>query len=95
MKSVIEYLNECKQMADHNRLCYSATYGMDTPKPGYEKQFQEAVRDGEIADELIAMVSYPNSDRLIQSVELPPYSATREQIRDAMRKIRVEEKENG
>ena len=65
MKSVIEYLNECKQMADHNRMCYSATYGMDTPKPGCEKEFQEAVRDGEIADELINMVS--NLDRGTES----------------------------
>ena len=56
MKSVIEYLHECKTMANHNLLCYSATYGMDTPKPGYEEQFQEAVRDGEIVDELIDMV---------------------------------------
>lgn len=57
MKSVLEYLHECKQMADHNRLCYSATYGMDMPKSGYEKEFREAVRDSEIVDELIAMVS--------------------------------------
>lgn len=63
MKSVLEYLNECKQMADHNRFCYSATYGMDTPKPGYETEFQEAVRDGEIVDELINIVLYP--DRVV------------------------------
>lgn len=93
MKSVLEYLHECKQMADHNRLCYSATYGMDTPKPGYKAEFQEAVRDGEIVDELIAMVLTP--DRLIQSVELPPYSATKEQIQEATRKIRAEEKKIG
>lgn len=43
-------------MAWHNRLCYSKTYGMDTPKDRYEKEFANAVRDCEIVDELIAMV---------------------------------------
>lgn len=56
MKTTLQYLSERKDMAWHNRFCYSKTYGMDTPKDGYEKEFAEAVRDCEIVDELIAMV---------------------------------------
>ena len=56
MKTVLEYLKECHDMALHNQLCYSATYAMDTPTKGYEKEYAEAVRDGQIVDELTAMV---------------------------------------
>ncbi|ADY54885.1 hypothetical protein Sgly_2985 [Syntrophobotulus glycolicus DSM 8271] len=56
MKTILQYLKEQKDMAWHNRLCYSKTYGMDTPKEGYEKEFAEAVRDCEIVEELIALV---------------------------------------
>lgn len=56
MKTVREYLQERKDMANHNLFCFSATYGMDRPKEGKEEQFTEAVRDCEIVDELIAMV---------------------------------------
>ena len=56
MKTVLECLEECQQIAKHNQFCYSATYAMDTPKEGYAKEFAESVRDGEIVDELIAMV---------------------------------------
>jgi len=56
MKTVLEYLRERKEMADHNLFCNSATYAMDTPKKGYEERFAEATRDGEIVDELIALV---------------------------------------
>lgn len=57
MKTIMGYLEECKEMAWHNRLCYSKTYSMDTAKDGYEKEFSEAVRDCEIVDELIALVN--------------------------------------
>lgn len=56
MKTVLEYLKECLDMAQHNQLCYSATYAMDRPKVGFEREYAEAVRDGQIVDELIAMV---------------------------------------
>lgn len=56
MKTILQYLQEQKEMAWHNRLCYSKTYGMDTPKEGYARNFVEAVRDCEIIEELIALV---------------------------------------
>ncbi len=56
MKTVLQYLTEQRDMAWHNRLCYSKTNGMDAPKEGYEKEFAEAVRDCEIVEELIALV---------------------------------------
>lgn len=54
MKTILEYLNECKDMACHNLLCYSKTYGMDTPKEGYEEHFAEAQRDLEIVNLLMS-----------------------------------------
>lgn len=56
MKSILEYLNECKDMAANNQLCYSNSLLMNGPKEGFEKEYAEAVRDGQIVDELIAMV---------------------------------------
>jgi hypothetical protein len=56
MKTVLNYLDEQKQMAWHNRLCYSKSYDMEAPKDGYEKEFDNAVRDCEIVDELIQIV---------------------------------------
>lgn len=56
MKTILEYLNEKKDMAWNNRLCCSKTYGMDAPKEGQEKNFAEAVRDCEIVEELILLV---------------------------------------
>lgn len=56
MKTVLEYLQERKNIALHNLFCYSKTYSMDTPKNGYEKEFAGAVRDCEIVEELIALV---------------------------------------
>ena len=57
MKTITEYLRERREMADHNLFCYSATYAMDRPKEGCEKEFAEAVRDGEIVDELMALAA--------------------------------------
>lgn len=54
--ATLKYLRKCQDMAWNNRFCYSATYGMNTPKEGYEKKFGEAVRDCEIIDELIALM---------------------------------------
>jgi hypothetical protein len=56
MKTKLQYLQEQKDRAWHNRLCCSRTYAMDTPKEGLEKKFAEAVRDCEIVEELIALV---------------------------------------
>lgn len=56
MKSVLEYLSEQKDMAWHNRLCYTDPYGINTPKEGQETQFAESIRDCEIIDELIELV---------------------------------------
>lgn len=56
MKTVLEYLNERLELAQHNRLCYSENYAMSRPRLGFEKEWAEAARDIEIAEELIAMV---------------------------------------
>lgn len=63
MKTVHEYLNECRDMAWNNRLCYSKTYGMDAPRDGDEEAFTECVRDCEIVDFIIGLVK--NIDREI------------------------------
>lgn len=57
MKTVQEYLKERETMAWHNRLCYSKNFLMNEPKQGYEKEFEESVRDCEIVKELIEMAS--------------------------------------
>lgn len=57
MKTILQYLTEQKDMAWHNRLCYSKTYSMETPKEGYEKNFAEAVRDCVLIDEIIQIVT--------------------------------------
>lgn len=53
MKTVLEYLDQCKNMACHNLLCYSDNYAMTKAKPGLEKQFEDARRDCEIAATLV------------------------------------------
>lgn len=62
MKSITDYLNEQKEMAWHNRLCYSKTYAMDEPRDGYKNEFENAVRDCEIVNELIAMAQESRKD---------------------------------
>lgn len=60
MKTILDYLNERKDIAWNNRLCYSKTYGMDTPKEGKEDNFWECVRNCEIVDYLIDLVEKDN-----------------------------------
>lgn len=33
------------EMANHNLLCYSATYWMNSPKPGFEKEWKNAYEE--------------------------------------------------
>lgn len=91
MKTILEYLNECKEMAWHNRLCYSANYAMTKPKAGYEVQYSEAVRDCEIVDELLTIVQTRNLSEQAFSVDLPEYATTLEEIQAAMREIHAKE----
>lgn len=56
-KTVLEYLEHCRDMACHNLFCCSATYDMGTPKVGKEKEFAEATRDVEIVDELFQLAT--------------------------------------
>ena len=56
-KTTMKYLEERRDMAAHNLLCYSETYGMNSPNPGMEEQFAEAWQDLEIVDYLIALVA--------------------------------------
>ncbi|PYG86706.1 hypothetical protein LY28_02732 [Ruminiclostridium sufflavum DSM 19573] len=67
MKTIHQYLTEKKVMAEHNLLCYSKTYGMDTPKEGYEEKFAEAIRDCEIVEELIKLVQLNNEIALVRT----------------------------
>lgn len=73
MKTVLQYLEEQKQMAWHNRLCYSKTYAMETPRDGYEKEFDNSVRDCEIVDQLINLVT-----RAVDPVSVPRYKTENE-----------------
>ncbi len=45
----------CKalQMADHNLLCYSRTYGMNSPKEGMEAKWEEAREESQILKEML------------------------------------------
>lgn len=35
----LEFLNEIKDMTNHNIMCYSNNYSLGEPKPGFEKEF--------------------------------------------------------
>lgn len=61
MKTVLEYLQEARDMAAHNKRCYSKVTHRDggiiiEPVKGFEKEYSEAIRDCQITDELTAMV---------------------------------------
>ena len=49
-----DILKKAQDMAAHNLLCYSKTYGMDTPKDGQEAEWQSAKEELEIIDGMIA-----------------------------------------
>ncbi|EPR07788.1 hypothetical protein [Ruminiclostridium papyrosolvens] len=71
MKTTLQYLLERKDLAWHNRLCYSMTYEMDTPKEGYRNEHSEAVRDCEIVEELITMVKAKEAEEAeLQGIRL-------------------------
>ncbi|HCT63869.1 MAG TPA: hypothetical protein DIC60_01085 [Lachnospiraceae bacterium] len=56
MKTVKDFLKESREMAWHNRLCYSKTYLMNEAREGCERLFEDSVRDCEIVEELIRLV---------------------------------------
>lgn len=60
-KTMLEFLEERKEMVWYNRYCYSETFAMTTPKPGREEEFANAVRDCEVIEELIALVKKEGS----------------------------------
>ena len=39
-----EFLNKIEEMVVHNAMCYSKDF-METPKEGYEKEFEEAYHE--------------------------------------------------
>lgn len=39
-----EFLNKIEDMVIHNAMCYSKDF-METPKEGYEKEFEEAYHE--------------------------------------------------
>jgi hypothetical protein len=42
------------QMACHNLLCYSQNYLMTIPKPGYEKEWEEAKQECDLLESMLA-----------------------------------------
>ena len=56
--SVIELLKEYLEREKHNVFCYSATYTMDTPKRGYEREFREANEKVDLLTDMIAEEEY-------------------------------------
>lgn len=40
-------LEERLEMATHNLLCYSKNYLMTEPRPGFEREYQEALHEVE------------------------------------------------
>lgn len=49
----VDVLNEYKDMLNHNLLCYSADYLMNTPKKQYVKDWEETKEKISIIDEII------------------------------------------
>ena len=48
-----EILQKYYDLACHNLLCYSTTYGMDTPKPGFEKEWEESNKEVALLKEML------------------------------------------
>ena len=49
----VDVLNEYKDMLNHNLLCYSADYLMNTPKKQYVKEWNETKEKLDILNDLI------------------------------------------
>lgn len=62
-----ELLRQIYEQECHNLLCYSKTYGMNTPKDGYEKEWKESNEKVELLkqmlDELPKRVYVPEADK--------------------------------
>lgn len=56
--SALELLKEYLEREKHNVFCYSATYTMNTPKRGYEKEFREANEKVALLEDMIAEEEY-------------------------------------
>lgn len=53
MTKLESIIREKHEMACHNLLCYSATYGMDTPKAGLEVEFKAASQEVQEVEEVM------------------------------------------
>lgn len=89
MKTVQQYLEECKEKAWYNRYVYSKTYAMDTPREGYEDEYAEAVRDCEIVEELLKMNEAKSFWRADYSLDPFTYGGSKEEIEHAMKAVRA------
>ena len=56
--SALELLKEYLEREKHNVFFYSATYTMNTPKRGYEKEFREANEKVALLEDMIAEEEY-------------------------------------
>jgi retron-type reverse transcriptase len=61
MKSVIEYLEDQRDINTFQCYHFSTSSLFDAPKPGYEKEYEETMRERDIINELIAMVKRKNA----------------------------------
>ncbi|HCT64473.1 MAG TPA: hypothetical protein DIC60_04265 [Lachnospiraceae bacterium] len=71
MKTVKDFLKKSREMAWHNRLCYSKTYLMNEAREGYESLFDDSVRDCEIVEELIKLVEKAKAESEKLRLEYP------------------------
>lgn len=49
----LEFLNEIREMINHNILCYSNNYSLGEPKKGYEKEFKRENKKLILVEEMI------------------------------------------
>lgn len=56
--NAIKLLKEYLEREKHNVFCYSATYTMETPKRGFEKEFREAKEKVALLEDMIAEEEY-------------------------------------
>jgi len=62
--TTIELLKDYLDRERNNVLCYSASYLMDSPKKGYEREFAETLERVELLEQLIMSLAEPEVDHV-------------------------------
>lgn len=60
MTKIEQIVKDRYEMACHNLMCYSATYGMDTAREGFEEDFEKALQE---VQEVEAVMRHLNIER--------------------------------